>query len=201
MELNSEYTLTTLILSTQLYTKSFSFWVTFVYSCLILFVIFSKPAFCQQDPYPNWKNFTSLQKITTFASEGKYLWIGTKDGLVKFNTDNDSTTIFLNGNSRIPSNIVNALAIDKTGKKWIFTGNGLATLKNQNWRKIETNKFQDRSVNTVAIDNKGQKWIGTSQGLLSYYSKEWKIYDTLRGYNIQTVTNMGDGTIWIGTSF
>jgi ligand-binding sensor domain-containing protein len=49
-------------------------------------------------------------------------WIGTGDGLAKF--DGVNWTVYNTSNSGLPSNAVLAIAIDGLGNKWIGTGGG-----------------------------------------------------------------------------
>jgi ligand-binding sensor domain-containing protein len=59
--------------------------------------------------------------------ENNLKWVGTKEGLAKFN---DTTwTTWNTENSDLPSNQINCIVIDKYDNKWIGTDNGLAVFR------------------------------------------------------------------------
>ncbi|CUU08034.1 Por secretion system C-terminal sorting domain-containing protein, partial [Candidatus Thermokryptus mobilis] len=108
--------------------------------------------------------------INAIAIDGQdNLWIGTEEGLAKF--DGVNWTVYNSSNSGLPSKYVNAIAFDKEGNKWIGTNNGLAKFDGVNWTVYKTynSGLPDNSVKTIVIDISGNKWIGTwGYGLAVY---------------------------------
>jgi len=82
-----------------------------------------------------WIVYTNGKYINCLADEGEYLWVGTEHGgLVKLNKSNGDFIIYDKLNSGLPSNWVNAIAIDGQGNKWIGTnGGGLAKFDGVSW--------------------------------------------------------------------
>ncbi|WP_163709302.1 T9SS type A sorting domain-containing protein [Mangrovibacterium lignilyticum] len=78
----------------------------------------------------NWEEYyTPVEThINSIAIENKSIWCGTKDGLMRFS--NSQWTVFDTANSELPSNVVNSIAIDDNGTKWIGTKNGLVAIYN-----------------------------------------------------------------------
>ena len=56
-------------------------------------------------------------------------------GLVKF--DGKNWTNFNTSNSGLPDDNIHAIAIDKQGKKWIGTYNGLAVFDDNHWKVLQ----------------------------------------------------------------
>ena len=103
-------------------------------------------------------------------------WIGTNEGLVKF--DGVRWTVYKTLNSGLPSNYVYAIAIDSQGTKWIGTNEGLARFDGVNWAVYKTSSldFPSDNVYTIAIDSEGTKWIGTNGGVAVYQESGVKLF-------------------------
>lgn len=69
----------------------------------------------------------SNQQITALLKDkNNILWIGTRGrGLIKYNLNNDSTTLFTEKNG-LCNNTVLGIELDKYGKLWIITNNGIS---------------------------------------------------------------------------
>lgn len=84
-------------------------------------------------------------------------------------------TVYKTSNSGLPSNYVNAIAIDQSGNKWIGTTDfgGLAKFDGTNWTVYDNSNsgIPNNSVLAISIDQIGNKWIGTSGGGLSVFVK------------------------------
>ena len=93
-------------------------------------------------------------------------WIGTRDGLAKF--DGSNWTIYNKSNSGLPDNNVHCIVIDNSGNKWIGTGGGgLAKFDNSNWTVYNTSNsdLPNDWINCINLDGTHNKWIGTRGGL------------------------------------
>ena len=110
-------------------------------------------------------------------------WIGTMDGLVKI--DNQFHYIRKN-NSPLPNNDVNAVAIDRSGNKWLATGasfdenGGLARKDGSDWtvHDQDNSGLPGSGLESLLIGSDGNKWIGMAdEGLVSYDGNNWKVTD------------------------
>lgn len=135
------------------------------------------------------------------------LWIGTKEGIVKFNHKDITGTTYLKGYD------VNSMLMDRNGFIW-------ASLENNGLAKIdiitgEVNKYnyENKSLPTnvtkkMMQDKDGNVWIGTWAGLVCYVNNE----DTFITYNnkpydvnsllddsVYCVFQDRGGVIWVGT--
>jgi sugar lactone lactonase YvrE len=131
-------------------------------------------------------------------------WIGTPDGLAKF--DGVNWTVYNTSNSGLPYNWVHAIAIDGGGNKWIGTSLGLAKFDGVNWTVYKTSNsgLPDNFVMAIAIDGGGNKWIGTfGGGLAKFDGVNWTVYKTsnsgLPDNYVRAIVVDGQGNKWIGT--
>jgi ligand-binding sensor domain-containing protein len=111
-------------------------------------------------------------------------WIGTSDGLAKF--DGTNWTVYNIYNSGLPGyGQVLSLAIDGSGNKWIGTWAGLAKFNGTNWTVYNTSNsgLPDDGVLSIAIDGSGNKWIGTNEGGLAVYNEGGIVTDVESGNN------------------
>jgi ligand-binding sensor domain-containing protein len=104
---------------------------------LIFALILINPSLSQNQ---EWIIFTSGKFISCFADEGDYLWVGTHvGGLVKLNKLTGEVIVYDKWNSGLPSNYINAIAIDRQGNKWIgLLGDGLVKFDGVKWTIYNT---------------------------------------------------------------
>jgi ligand-binding sensor domain-containing protein len=116
------------------------------------------------------KEGLSQSEITTFLKDSKgFMWIGTLDGLNRF--DGYNITKF-NVNKKdansLSNNTIRALAEDKYGRIWVGTDDGLNVLypNNQKFSSIKIPKLNSSFIiiYCLYIDN-DHLWIGTDNGL------------------------------------
>ena len=108
----------------------------------------------------------------------------------------------------LPSNMVHALAEDRSGHLWIGTGDGLARYDGVGfrvWREedgLPTNEIID-----LYVDNDDRLWIATTNGLamLDRERAGFRVHDTastpeMASNVIWNVAGTGDGAVWFGTA-
>ncbi len=169
---------------------------------LFVFILLTQNLFAQN---PEWINYTSGNSITSTAFEGDYIWVGTEGGLVKVNNTTGETVFYNKIISGLPDNMVNTIAIDAVGNKWIGTNGGLAKFDGINWfvYNASNSGLPGNRVNSVVIDSNGNKWNGTIGGLAKFDDTNWTVYNTsnsdLPDNDINTITIDTYGNKWIGT--
>jgi hypothetical protein len=164
-----------------------------------------------QGPPPEWIIYNTSNSglpdndVRAIAIDGQgNKWIGTTDGLAKF--DDVNWTVYNTSNSGLPNNDVFAIAIDGQGNKWIGTyGGGVAKFDGSSWTVYNTSNsgLTSNYVYAIAIDGQGNKWIGTSRGLAKFDDVSWTVYNTsnsgLPGNWVLAIAIDGGGNKWIGT--
>ncbi len=197
---------------------------------LLIFIPFSFPLFLPAQQQLQFNHYSLDQGyydgIVTaiFQDKYRYLWIGTADGLYRFdayrfmeyrkNTDAPGA---------LKSNVITAIEEDKDGRLWIGTeGGGLSLFdrtKNE-FQHFRHDPADPRSLSSFFVsalleDQKGNLWIGTEKKGLSVlqYDGDKRDYYFL---NFGTLSQSADssaqneinhlfedskGHIWVGTDF
>jgi len=143
-------------------------------------------------PMPN----SHVQSIAIDLSN--YGWIGTYDGLARFDGFDD-WTIYKTTNSFLLNDDIKCIAIDQENNKWIGTFAGLCMFDGFNW----SNYLLSKTVLSIAIDSNGIKWIGTSNGLIeindSVFTYYYPFNSGLPDDYITSIALDENGNKWIGT--
>lgn len=156
-------------------------------------------------------------KLVTCALHSKagVMWIGTANGLCRF--DGYTFKVFLNssGNSRgLINNAISALAEDKQGNIWIGTTDGLCKLDPRTEQFISfRHDPQNRSsisndkIWSILCDRNNDIWIGTDDGFNQYLKKSnnFLVYQpqannpkAMAGKSVNSIIE-GDGNeLWLG---
>lgn len=180
----------------------------------ILFLIVSWCATrCTADPLPirseylkrSWDVTDGLPQNSVAAilqTRDAYLWLGTFNGLVRF--DGVKFTAFTIGNTpELRSDSINRLFEDRSGKLWIGTdGGGLVCY----WRNTftcypMTGRQGAGVIASIAQDHAGTIWLGTDGGLYQVSGNrctEVKRPDEKGGFGrVQTIGIDSQGRVWV----
>jgi signal transduction histidine kinase/ligand-binding sensor domain-containing protein len=126
--------------------------------------------FITYDYDPHKQNSLSYPRITDILAENdSSVWIGTPDGLNRFNPVSGSFTRYYEKDG-LPDNFIKALAIDNSGMLWVTTNNGVCRFdyKNASCKNftrsdgLQSNEFNERSI--LKIRN-GDLLMGGIKGL------------------------------------
>ncbi|MCK9606794.1 MAG: ATP-binding protein [Methylomonas sp.] len=115
---------------------------------------------------PKQKGRTPIGMVyEVYPQPNGLLWLGTRNGLIRFNEKNQDIQIIDLGDTA--NNFVNKIVPGRDGMLWLGTGGGLIEydpLKGikRHFRHDENNQnsLGDDSVNTLFIDSKGRVWSG-----------------------------------------
>ncbi|MEW6733027.1 MAG: two-component regulator propeller domain-containing protein [Acidobacteriota bacterium] len=130
-----------------------------------------------------------------------YLWLGTEEGLVRF--DGVRFTTFSKKNTpAIQRNHIRALCETSDGSLWIGTSGGLIQLKDNQFKAytIKEGLAQNR-VSALWESNDGSLWIGTNNGLSKFKAGIFTNYLKISGSttnNIQAIYQDREGNLWLG---
>jgi signal transduction histidine kinase/ligand-binding sensor domain-containing protein/CheY-like chemotaxis protein len=132
-----------------------------------------------------------------------YLWIGTQEGLVRFN--GMEFKVFNKANTDVfRHNDVRELYQDREGTLWIGTfGGGLVSYKDGQFTAYTMqNGLSNNSITSILQDRKGNLWIGTSDGLNEFAAGRFVSFDRKSGLSdnqIQALAEDAQGRLLVAT--
>lgn len=136
-----------------------------------------------------------------------FIWVGTQDGLNKY--DGYNFTIYKSDQSdsrTLSNNFIQAICEDKDGYLWVGTDGG--GLNRFDKYQLTFKRFDfgesNRFITTVAEDKDGFIWFGTNNGNLNRLDKKTgviqKYGNSLKTNSIQIIYNDSKGNLWVGTA-
>ncbi|MBI4852047.1 MAG: protein kinase [Acidobacteria bacterium] len=152
--------------------------------------------------------------LETTSSNGKeILWVGTSNGLARFE-DNKWTT-YNTSNSKLPNNLIRHLlkTTNSSGSQaiWVGTDLGLACFENNEWviyntsnSKLPNNVIRGLAKSQSKSDH--SLWIATEGGIAHFDNYTWTIYQDKDGLAsnevrciLETMNSKGKKILWVGT--
>jgi len=195
-------------------SKIFNIWLTACFTCATAAGSLDPARSLSQYTQDIWNVQNGLPQNSALAlaqTQDGYLWVGTEDGLARF--DGVHFSLFDKENTpELQSNDIRALLVDHANNLWIGTdGGGLTRYTNGHFTTFTSrNSVLNDAITALAEDSAGQVWIGTDGGGLCRLSNgtftRYTTRDGLPGNAILSLAagsavNPRDprGTIWAGT--
>jgi PAS domain S-box-containing protein len=141
---------------------------------------------------------------TILQTRDGYVWLGTEEGLVRF--DGGKFEVFNHTNTpALPGSDVKSLFEASDGSLWIGTAGGIARLKDGRFTAGALgNGVANHRISSVTGDRAGNIWLGTFGGGLRRFtngkSTAFTSRDGLPNNFVWAVRETRDGTLWIGTN-
>jgi signal transduction histidine kinase/CheY-like chemotaxis protein/ligand-binding sensor domain-containing protein len=136
---------------------------------------------------------------TMLQAKDGYVWIGTQEGLVRFNglefkVFNKATT------DAIRHNDVRALYQDREGALWVGTfGGGLARYKDGQFTSYTVQSgLANNSVTSILQDRHGNLWVGTNNGLSEFVGGKFVTFNRQNGLSdnmVQAIAEDSEGRL------
>jgi ligand-binding sensor domain-containing protein len=153
--------------------------------------------------YDSWDSDSGLPQNsveTILQTLDGYLWVGTEEGLVRF--DGVHFEVFDTRNTNVlGDDFIQALCQTRDGALWIGTLNGLARYRNGRFERMSFgDTFESRAVNAIHEAEDGSLWIGSRDGLSRWkgntLTRFWHAGDMT--YPIRAIAELPGGEIWAG---
>jgi ligand-binding sensor domain-containing protein len=138
--------------------------------------------------------FTEHTAVTSVAAAGRWLFVGTDDGLLRWDV-RAGTHTWVGVEDGLPSRVVEALATTPAGALWTATPAGLARGVEGAWTVLRPAPV-GRARQLWAPDEE-VLWAAGSDGLARLCGGRWERY--LPGVEVTGFAADGRGGLWIGT--
>jgi ligand-binding sensor domain-containing protein/serine phosphatase RsbU (regulator of sigma subunit) len=137
------------------------------------------------------------------------IWIGTTHGLNEFNKEDSTFTRYLEINSGLTNEQVNALAHSQEKLIWIGTNNGLQLydLDAKEFHQLsQDGDLSSNAVNDLLESFDGTLWIGTKSGLNKYdpTTKEFTSYSIKNQKALNSINSIEEGpdrNLWLSSDY
>ncbi|HEY3370975.1 MAG TPA: two-component regulator propeller domain-containing protein [Prolixibacteraceae bacterium] len=179
----------------------------------LLLVLYGHSVIAQQ-PNFEFKSFNPLSDITSSKTSVivedsvGYLWIGTQEGLFRF----DGQTIYpyfmeINNPKSLPSSGINNLVLDRDNNLWVGTKEGICKYNREfdYFSRIPDKSnikgFENKFIKVFTFDNSGRLFVAYNQVIYRYDKPEGQFVEVLkveRG-DINTMIFDHQNHLWIGT--
>ncbi|MDO6445912.1 response regulator [Colwellia sp. 1_MG-2023] len=179
--------------------------ILLVILCLNIFV---KPLFAKDfyvDHYDREEGLSQASVQTLLLDKQGYLWVGTGDGLNRF--DGYNFTVYksdLENTNSLSSSNINSLIEDKNNNIWVGTISGLNRFNKKNndfttFTHIPTNinSLSNNVINSMVLDPTDTIWIGTEKGLNRFDGSNFT--HLLPDSTIQALQIDDQNNLWIAT--
>jgi ligand-binding sensor domain-containing protein/signal transduction histidine kinase len=168
--------------------------------------------------YIGMEDGLSNENVLDIMQDSKgYIWIGTMDGLNKYDGYTFTKYRFdpTDSNS-LSQNLIYTIWEDKQGFIWVGTFEGLCrfdrhTEKFTRYKPDPKDPFSDPNICAISEDNAGMMWVGSASGGLCRFDKQAGRFlpenffpkrpgdkESLHGA-VKSIYNDTTGTLWIGT--
>ncbi|MDX2031976.1 MAG: two-component regulator propeller domain-containing protein [Blastocatellia bacterium] len=167
----------------------------------------STALFNHQFVWEAWGSGNGLQQNSVLSiaqSKDGYLWIGTQEGLARF--DGVKFTVYNNNNSSWvdQDTWVRSLLATRDGSIWVGTTSGLNRFVNGSFTSYTTKSgLPHYHIQALCEDAEGAVWIGTPQGLARFQNNRFTtltIGPDQAPLEIKQILASRSGGLWIGTA-
>lgn len=152
-----------------------------------------------------WQVQHGLPRASIYAirqSSNGYIWLGTQNGLHRFDGVRFATIDDTKGFS-LKNLWIDDLVEDQQQNLWLATDNsGLIQLRDGTATRFGIAEgMPSEHVRCLLVSQSGKLWIGTDAGLACFEEGKFSVYQVGQGLasnDVQALCEASDGTIWVG---
>jgi diguanylate cyclase (GGDEF)-like protein len=147
---------------------------------------------------------STLTPSCILQDQDGFIWIGTPDGLLRF----DGNRVVRYGlEEGLPSTNVNQLVLAPTGRIWIVTSRGIAYMERGVLHQLPLAKVYNffRQASSLALDSWGKVYLATEGGLLRVDPDRpndfriWSVSDGFPSVEAESVSITSEGRVWFAS--
>lgn len=132
-----------------------------------------------------------------------FIWIGTGNGLTRYDGNHFKTFQKSESDKSLPSNEISCLLADGDDL-WVGTWNGLCKINTITYEISRIDLGKNKTVRILYKDSQNILWVGTESGLIQYQDgKITNLFNTekngLSHNTIRSIYRDDSGTLWVGT--
>jgi signal transduction histidine kinase/ligand-binding sensor domain-containing protein/DNA-binding response OmpR family regulator len=153
----------------------------------------------------NWQIADGLPQSSVAAiarTPDGYLWVGTQEGLARFDgvrfVTYDSSNV-----ADFPNKFITTLFVDHSGKLWVGGWSGIAVVENGRVQRYDkTGPLANADVRAMAEDQNNRLWIATAHGLFVVNGGDLALIDPaseLHDGPINALQVDAHGALWVAT--
>ncbi len=159
-------------------------------------------------PYA-WRSWTRHEglrgsQVWTIAQDRfGYMWLGTNEGLARFDGVRFVSGQSINGD--LPEASVRALCVARDGSLWVGFGGpgGVSRLQGHQLRNFDAHDgLPEALITSLFEDRHGVMWAASLNGLYRLQGEQWQRVDQTAGLRVQMVDAVYEdrpGNLWVGT--
>ena len=129
-----------------------------------------------------------------------YLWLGTDEGLARF--DGYEFVVFNKTNGDLPDNSITALAAANDGGLWIGTSNGLTQYREGRFRTFTVKQgLPDAAITALLADREGALWVVAGIFLSRYQNGQFTNFkpgSDIPVSSVRAVCEDANHDLWVG---
>ena len=190
--------------------------VIYITLLAIIFFVFDKGYVVYAKEQINFKSITIEDGLiqgtveALFQDSKGYVWIGTNDGLCRYNGYQFKIYRIEENGKSINNNYILDIKEDEEGNIWVATADGLSKIGCNGQSivnyldKNDNGNLSNANVNSILITKDNKILAATADGLNIYNQEKdsfEEIYRSeLSNTYIESITEDGEGNIWLGTN-